>query len=150
MKTITALAILYFVGARDQIFGAQILTFAPNAGAPGDQIQLTGVGFSAGNLTVRFWNGGNGVVAKIVFINSDSIMTVSVPNGITTGPISIQQGNAQPSLSPDSFLAIGVGPFITSFDPEFGNAGTTVSISGVHLGKPQDVRFNGIHASEFW
>jgi hypothetical protein len=150
MKTITALAILYFMGASSRAFSAQIITFSPNAGAPGDEIQLTGVGFSAGNLTVRFWNGGDGVVAKIVFINSDTIMTMLVPNGITTGPISIQQGNAQPSLSADSFLAIGAGPFITDFVPEFGNAGTTVTIFGVHLGKTEDVRFNGTHTSEFW
>ncbi len=150
MKTITALAILYFVGASSHAFSAQILSFSPNAGAPADEIQLTGVGFSSGNLTVRFWNGGNGVVAKIVFINSDTIMTVLVPNGITTGPISIQQGSAQRFLSVGSFLAIGTGPFITGFFPAFGVAGTTVTISGVHLGNIKDVRFNGTHTSEFW
>lgn len=126
-----------------------ITDFSPTAGSPGDQVQLNGSGFSGGGFTVRFWNGGSGVVAPILFINSDTVITVSVPTGITTGPISIQQGAGTQSYTPNDFLAIGPGPFITDFSPEYASVNDTVTISGVHFANTTGVQFHGTAATMF-
>lgn len=132
-----------------QAFGAPLITsFSPIAGSAGDQILLVGAGFSSGNLTVRFWNGGAGVVARIVFVSSDTTMTVTVPSGITTGPISIQQGTGTAFVTPADFLAIGTGPYIFAVDPEFGVVGATVSITGVHFANTRSVLFHGTSAAD--
>lgn len=133
-----------------QVTGAPLISdFSPTAGTAGDQIQLNGSGFSAGGFTIRFWNGGSGVVVTNGFINSDTLLTVSVPSGITTGPISIQQGTGTPSYTAADFLAIGPGPFITGFTPLLGSVGDSISIAGVHFANPTGVLFNGTNAPEF-
>src|SRR5229473_3379839 len=103
-----AQVVVYAVLAASQVFGAPVITdFSPTAGAPGDQVLLAGSGFLSGNLTVRFGNPPGYVVATISFINSDSLMTVSVPVAVTTGPISIQQGSGFPYFTTNDFLAVG-------------------------------------------
>src|SRR5215831_20489533 len=144
-----ALASVCALGAFTQAFSAPVITsFSPMAGAPGDQVQLMGTGFSTGNLTVRFWNGGAGVAAKIVFVNSDAIMTVTAPSGISTGPIGIQQGTGAPFLTASNFLSIGTGPYINAVDPEFGDVGTVVTVTGVHFANTRSVLFHGTSAAE--
>jgi uncharacterized repeat protein (TIGR01451 family) len=124
-------------------FGAPVITdFSPIAGSAGDQIQITGSGFTGAGISVRFFNGQSGVVAPIVFVNSDTIMTVAVPSGITTGPISILQG-ASKSTTANDFLAVGTGPFITSFSPAYGVVNDTVTIDGVHFAGVTSVSFHG-------
>lgn len=136
--------------AGSQAWSAPVITsFSPVAGTTGDQVSLTGSGFSAGGITVRFWNGGSGVVAPIVFLNSDTVITVAVPAGITTGPISIQQGTGAQSFTADDFLAIGLGPYITGFSPLYGAVNDTVVITGAHLTNATGVKFNGTNALEF-
>src|SRR6266568_4339440 len=96
LKATFAQVVVYAVLAASQVLGAPvIMDFSPTAGAPGDQVLLMGSGFLSGSLTVRFGN-PPGVAATIVFTNSDSLMTISVPVGVTTGPISIQQGTGSP------------------------------------------------------
>jgi len=73
-------------------------------------------------------------------------MTVTVPSGITTGPLSIQQGTGTPSTTAADFLAIGAAPYIISVDPAFGAAGASVSISGVHFANTRVVAFHGTAA----
>jgi len=146
-------AILYLaicLATSGQAMAAPVIVgFSLPAGTPGDKIQLTGSGFSGGGITVRFWNGGAGVVAPISFINSDTVMTVTVPNGIATGPISIQQGTGTPFFTADDFLVIGLGPYISGFLPTFGAVNDTVVINGVHLTNTLSVLFNGTNTFEF-
>ena len=129
------------------VFGAAIITdFNPIAGSPGDQVQLTGSGFTSGGITVQFWNG---LPAPVLFINSDTIMTVQVPSGVTTGPISIQQGAGPASFTANDFLAVGPGPYITGTSPAFASVNDTVTISGVHFAGTTAVLFNGTNALTF-
>jgi uncharacterized repeat protein (TIGR01451 family) len=72
-------------------------------------------------------------------------MTVTVPAGITTGPISIQ-GIGSTQYTPGNFVAVGNGPFITDFTPVFGSVNDTVVINGVHLGNTTAVLFGGVNA----
>ena len=151
LKRLLVLAILDMALAASTAFGAPVITdFSPIAGTAGDQVGLTGSGFTTGSITVRFWNGTtSGVVAPIVFINSDTLMTVAVPSGITTGPISVQQGSATPFYTANDFLAIGFGPYITWFSPLFGSIGDSIVINGVHLTNTVAVQFNGTNATDF-
>ena len=133
----------------NEAVGAPVITdFSPSAGAPGDQISVIGSGFSSGGFIVRFWNGGAGVVSDFVAINSDTLLTVTVPSGIITGPISIQQGAGTPSYSVNDFAAIGYGPYITGFSPLYGSSGSSVIITGIHLTNTFAVLFNGTNATE--
>ena len=146
-KTAIGWWVFCVVTALSQALGAPVITsFSPTAGAPGDQIQLTGSGFSAGNFTITFWNG---VVVTAGRINSDTSVTVVVPNGITTGPIGIQQGTGPTLYTADDFLAVGYGPYITGFTPSFGSFNDTVMISGIHLTNTIGVQFGGVSATQF-
>ena len=130
-----------------ETFAAPVITdFSPAAGAPGDQVQISGSGFLSGSFVLQFWNG---VTVTSGFINSDTVMTVVVPSGITTGPISIQQGTGAPFYTANDFIAVGYGPYITGFSPTFGSVNDTVVISGVHLTNTTAVKFGGVSASQF-
>src|SRR5258708_3268630 len=132
--------VIYTVLAASQVLGAPVISdFSPTAGAPGDKVLLSGNGFLSGGITVGFGI-PPGTVAKILFTNSDSLMTVSVPKGVTTGPISIQQGTSI-SYTPNDFLAVGSGPYISSFSPLYAAINNSVIINGVHLGTATGVLF---------
>lgn len=147
--TVAQLVVCALVAASRVLGGPVITDFSPTAGAPGDQILLTGSGFSSGNLTVRFGNPPGYVVANILFINSDTLMTVAVPGGVSTGPISIQQGAGALSFTVSNFMAIGSGPYISGFSPTYGAVNDLVLINGVHLSNPTAVLFNGTNATDF-
>ncbi len=132
-----------------QQFGPNILDFNPKVGTAGDTVTFTGSGFTSGRLTVRFWNGtgcGSGVIASIR-TNSDSQLTATVPAGISTGPISIQQDSLPATCTAADFLAIGPGPYISDVQPAYGdtNLNSSITIFGVHFVGvlPNGVQFNG-------
>jgi uncharacterized repeat protein (TIGR01451 family) len=150
LKSLFAVSIVLAVAGFGEASASPVITgFNPAVGAPGDQIQLTGSGFLSGGLTVRFWNGLMGPVASIVYLNSDTLMTVAVPSGLITGPISIQQGANSPFYTESNFLAVGFGPYISDFSPLYAAVNTTVVINGVHLTNTLAVLFNGTNATEF-
>jgi uncharacterized repeat protein (TIGR01451 family) len=131
-----------------QAFAAPTISgFNPYVGAPGDQIQIAGSGFSAGNFTVAFGN-PPGVPVTAGSILSDTTLMVTVPNGATTGPISIQQDPNTPFYTSSNFLVIGSGPYISGFFPPYGQVNDTVSVLGVHFANTISVSFGGI-ATQF-
>ena len=147
LKSVFLRTVLLGLIACGQVLGAPVInSFSPTAGAPGDQVQLTGSGFLSGTFVLQFWNGAT---VTSGFINSDTLMTVVVPPGITTGPISIQQGAGAPLYTANNFLAVGNGPYITDFSPVAGSVNDTVVINGVHLSNPIGVRFAGVNATQF-
>lgn len=148
-RAFTQWAFFILTGLGQVFAGPTITSFSPTAGAPGDQIQLTGSGFFAANLTVRFSNGSGGVVASSFFVNGDSLMTVTVPNGAISGPISIQQDAGTLFFTADNFFVVGYGPYIMSFSPLFGSVNDTVVVSGVHLMNTTAVKFGGVNATSF-
>jgi len=68
-----------------------ILNISPDSGVAGAQVKITGQGFSFNQSkdVVSF----NGTPATIVS-STDASLTVTVPNGGTTGPVSISNGNS--------------------------------------------------------
>ncbi len=107
---------------------ASIISFSPDHGTVGDTVTITGTGFSSmpAQNTVAF----NGVAATVISSNSTQIV-VSVPTGATSGPISATtpSGNAT-SVKPFSVLAHSLTPSISSFTPNVGVPGSSVTVSG--------------------
>ncbi|MES2388430.1 MAG: IPT/TIG domain-containing protein, partial [Bacteroidota bacterium] len=117
----------------------QILGFDPMSGPPGQAVTLAGH-FFTGTTIVRL----NGVVCSFSLL-SDSVITCIVPS-TTTGLFTVTAG-ALTGTSTSTFTVIPNVPSITSFDPQSGNYGATVTIRGVRLTNTSIVRFNGTIAS---
>jgi uncharacterized repeat protein (TIGR01451 family) len=119
--------------------------FSPKVGGPGDAILLTGVNFTSGKMTVRFYNG---VVASIR-TNSNTQITATVPTGAGTGALSIQKDSGSQWFTSSSFTAIGSGPYISDIanlsftSTNLGAAGDQIQINGAHLSAATAVKFNG-------
>src|SRR5207253_4479078 len=64
--------------------GPQISSFTPTSGPIGTNVTITGVGFG-GATAVKF----NVTNATSFTVNSDTSINAFVPNGATTGPISV-------------------------------------------------------------
>ena len=86
--------------------GFELLSFAPAIGAIGDRVTLYGVGIGVGVNSVSF----NGVAAQVVESNSIKVIAI-VPNGATTGPITLAtaRGTATTS-SPFTVKGVGISP----------------------------------------
>jgi hypothetical protein len=119
----------------------QISDFNPKFGAPGDIITITTDrgSFISGTIKIRCSNG----VLMTNGSRSQTTMTVTVPNGASTGYLTIQKDNGQVYYSASAFTAIGNGPFISYLAPGFATAGEQVEIGGVHLASVSAVSFNG-------
>ncbi|HYR10735.1 MAG TPA: hypothetical protein VEQ60_23355, partial [Longimicrobium sp.] len=88
--------------------------FSPAAGRPGDVVNVTGTNLDK-VTEVRF----NGVRSDGIFAFSTNILQATVPQGATTGPISVS-GPSGSATSAGSFV-VGTGfPSITSFSPAAG------------------------------
>lgn len=128
-----------------QVWAAQpiITSFSPEVGAAGDQINIYGSGFYQANVFLSFWQN----VSAAYTLISDSQIVATVPSGISTGPLGIQLGTGSVSYTPDDFLPIGSGPYISSVSPTFGATNDTgIVINGVHLTNALSVTFGGVTA----
>lgn len=110
------------------------------SGKVGKTIEFLGQGFVTGNTTVSF----NGTAAKPTVVSS-TYMTTPVPNGATTGPVTVTTSSVR-LISNKIFR---VTPQILSFNPTSGPVGTSVTITGVSLTQTQKVTFGGVAATSF-
>ena len=105
-----------------------ISSFAPSAGPVGETVVLSGSAFDAtpANNAVRF----SGVPATVTMA-SRTRLSVVVPAGATTGPISVTVGlNSANSTGPFT-ITQGYGvPSLAGFTPACAIAGATISVSG--------------------
>jgi hypothetical protein len=111
--------------------------FSPTSGAVGTTITITGTNFAS--PTVSF----NGTAATVTASTSTSI-TTTVPNGATTGKITIVSGGVT-LTSVSNFTLTLPQPTVTSFTPTSGVVGTAVTITGTNFSSPT-VTFNGVSA----
>lgn len=109
----------------------QIFAFAPNHGAPGLTVTVSGQGFSTTALSnsVSF----NGAPAPVLSATTNTLVT-QVPASATTGPVSVTVGS-HIATSLDAFVVDGSGlpPVITSVTPGIVAPGTTITVAGQHL-----------------
>ena len=99
------------------------VAFVLNSAKVGQTAEILGQGFSAAT-GVSF----NGTPA-VFDVHSDTYMTATVPDGATTGPLTV----TEPSGTLTSNAPFRVTPQITGFTPSSGPAGTTVVITGDSL-----------------
>jgi len=105
-----------------------LAAFSPTGGGPGTQVMIQGTGFSTSPSAtlVKF----NGAAASVVTATATQLI-VQVPNGATTGPISITVGS-QTIASNQPFTILPL-PTITGFAPASGVVGTMITVNGTHL-----------------
>jgi len=104
-----------------------IVNVAPDAAAVGATVIIEGTGFSAtaSNNQVLF----NGVAATVMGATTTQL-TVAVPSGATTGPISVTSGGNTVS-SPSTFAVVSsTQPTLSSFTPGSAAVGATVTLAG--------------------
>ncbi|RKI32396.1 hypothetical protein D7Y27_36145 [Corallococcus sp. AB004] len=125
-----------------------LFDFSPNSGAPGAEVILTGTGFSTtpASNSVSFHG-----VAAVVTAASAQRLVVTVPAGVTTGPVSVTVGGVTATSHEDFEVAAqGSGPSLTGFSPVGGPVGTTVTITGTNFNTDRlfnRVFIGGIQAS---
>ncbi len=102
-----------------------VTAFSPEIGAAGTEVTITGTNFSTtiADNEVKF----NETVATVSVATSTSL-TVTVPEGATTGKISIKVGSNIATSIED--FTVEFPPIITSFVPTSGEIGTEVVITG--------------------
>ncbi len=119
-----------------------ITSFSPTTGIVGTSVVLTGTALGTASA-VRF----NGVNAPGFVVNSGTQITVSVPSGATTGPVSVSTTGGT-GTSSTNFTVIQP-PTVASFSPISGLVGTSVTITGTNLTGATAIRFNGTAAATF-
>lgn len=132
---------------------AYATNISPNYGAANTTVIVTGVHFSTGGVTnVMF----NGVVSKKTpntpFLNSDNQITVTVPDGVTSGPLTLMSkfGTSHNFSTVSNVISTAtnffVAPSITSFSPTNGRPYTNVVITGTNFTAASAVTFGSFNA----
>jgi uncharacterized repeat protein (TIGR03803 family) len=115
------------------------VSLLPYSGKVGATIQFLGQGFTT-KTTVSF----NGTAATVKF-GSATYLTATVPNGATTGSVTLTTSGS--TLTSNKIFR--VTPQIISFKPTSGAVGTAVMITGVSLTQATKVTFGGVKATNF-
>jgi len=115
-----------------------VSSFMPTSARPGSLVSIVGASFT-GTTGIKF----NGVPALFAIVSDSAVQTI-VPNGASTGPVTVTTTEGT-GASPTSFVVLGL-PSITGFTPASGPAGTSVTINGTSLTGASAVRFNGTAA----
>lgn len=134
------LAVLWLSSTSWLLAQPTITSFSPTLGSPGDQVTLSGSGFTSESFYLYFWQNQQATVGYVI---SDMQMLITVPSGITTGPIGIQPVGGNVTYTAGDFLAVGPGPYITDFSPGYGAVNDLIVINGVHFTNSPVVKFNG-------
>jgi hypothetical protein len=120
-----------------------VTSFSPQSGPVGTTVTITGSNFSptpASNV-VRFNNTSTTVSAA-----SATSLTVIVPTGATTGKITVAVASLTATSNTDfTVVTVANPPSVTSFSPQSGPVGTTVTITGSNFSPTPAsnvVRFN--------
>jgi hypothetical protein len=125
-------------------FVPAITGFQPLAQVVKKPMTILGSGFT-GTTQIAFAKAGGGTVNAATFnVTDDGHITVSVPNGATTGPVSVTNPTGT-GISPTAFK---VKPKIKVFSPTTGPVGTLVTITGTSFTGATKVQF-GTKAATF-
>lgn len=116
-------------------------TFSPALGTAGTTITVFGANFISGQTTVRFGS----VTAAAPSVTAANQLTVSVPAGATTAPMTVYTF-AGTNTTISNFVVSGTA-VITSFTPAIGPTGSVVVIEGGDFSSATAVKFNGVNAT---
>jgi YD repeat-containing protein len=125
-----------------------IALVTPSTGFAGSYVVVEGSNFGpllSGASSVSF----NGLSAQIAYWTTSGI-GVSLPNGVSTGPVVVTACNASGSwcgTSNSANFTVPTGPTILSLSPASGAIGSTITVSGQNFGTSGSVTFNGVTAT---
>lgn len=134
---------------------AYVTNFTPVSGGNGTPVTLTGVNFESGGATNVSFNGVLSQGTPNVQLYS---ISVTAPNGVTTGPLVVisKYGASHNFNTTNNILSAAtnffVAPKFTShspFSPNSGRPGTNVLISGTNFTGASAVTFDGVNALSF-
>ena len=116
----------------------RIVAFAPTRGKAGDQVLIYGSGFIAdpAQNTVSF----NGTPATVTAATANTL-AVTVPGGVTTGPIAVSNANGS-AVTTQPFIVV-VPPTVTAVTPSTVSRGATtrIEVSGTQLATTRAITF---------
>lgn len=113
-----------------------ITDFSPTIGTNLTSVIIDGANFVAGGTIVKF----NGTPSLSVTVSATTQLHATVPNGATTGPISVTVGNQ--TFTTKSNFVTASGLVATGFSPPYAKAGSAVTITGVGLSAATAVAFS--------
>lgn len=136
-------AITFNFAADNSVSGAPLVSsFSPEAGAPGDRINIYGTNLIEVSAVVF-----NGTAASFSSFISGTNGVAIVPTNSASGAITVTTSKGA-ATSAGIFTILTSGPpTITSFSPIDGEAGTSIEIDGTNLSGVTSVQFNGSEAS---
>ncbi len=119
-----------------------ITGFSPASGGAGTIVTITGANLTGATSVLFHTNNAPGFT-----VQSPTQITVPVPAAATTGRIRV----TTPSGTAESATTFTVtpAPVVTTFSPNTGAPGMTVTIDGANLTGVTAVRFNGLNAASF-
>ncbi len=123
-------------------FLPSISSFTPASGLIGTQVIITGNYFTDATQ-VTF----NNVDATSFFVDSNTQIRANVPNGATTGRISVSTPSG--TITSVSDFTVTFLPSISSFTPASGLIGIQVTITGNNFSSATQVMFNNVAATTF-
>lgn len=123
----------------------EVTAIQPLSGPPGTAVTISGRGFSseASGNQVAF----NGTAATVTNA-SESELVATVPDGATTGTVSVTVG--QSTVMGPNFTVEAAAPGISSIEPDSGTVGREVMISGMNFSttaSENEISFNGTDAT---
>jgi Leucine-rich repeat (LRR) protein len=128
------------VTVRSSAVMPNLIGFSPVGGNVGTTVTITGVNLGA-VMGIQFGSVNATTYNQI----SSTQVTVVVPNGITTGPITLQLANGTVTSS-TNFLFVPP-PIVDAFDPPNGTTGRVVTVNGFNFIAPLQVFFGDSLAS---
>ena len=120
-----------------------IKAISPNSGPVGTVVSISGSNFT-GVRGVAF----NGIEATVYTVDNASSITATVPNGATTGYVSVATSSGTAVSKQRFTVTVLQPPSISSFKPSSGPIGTEVTISGKNFLEQTTVSFAGVTATE--
>ncbi|MEM7153981.1 MAG: IPT/TIG domain-containing protein [Myxococcota bacterium] len=112
--------------------------FSPASGGVGTQVTIAGSNFT-GTTSVTF----NETTTSFT-VTSDAQLSVRVPDGATTGPITVT--NTEDTADSSDDFEVAAAPVVTGFNPPEGYAGDSVTLTGSNFDGTLVVQFNGTGA----
>ncbi len=124
-----------------------ITSFAPGSGAPGDEVVLTGTGFT-GVQAVGIGEGdlaGSGSATSFV-VDSETQITLTVPSGASSGQIFVFTNHGSARTQATFVVTAATAPSLTSFTPASAGRGMGVRLFGSGFTGTTSVSFDGVSA----
>ena len=117
-----------------------VTSLSPSSGKSGDVITINGSGFTGGTITGVTFNG----ISASFTVNSDTSISATVPNGYTTGTLTVSSDHGNDSAAFSEF-----NPTISSVSPSTAAPNQSVTITGYGFtdGTVSSITIDGISAS---